>query len=285
MKKTICLFLCLLLFLPTLSSCSKPPAYEEIEGRLKELVAASAEINAIFFGEGLQTYERVYDPRNSTALYVDEATGKKYHYYELEDEQLGRVIAFRQTAAITSPFTYVQVLTVPKEGHTPDYVREEGLYCYRLEDYSEPEYEFFYGRNDPTEYDYVRYDEKYVSVEQIKAAAEQVYSAEYLTSVYDSIFIGSAAATETVEGLSARYIEFDHGDGTVSLMRSNTFEPLVTEVRQYDFSTASIIKPSNREYVTISIESYLPSTPNDRLTVRLSMVLQDGVWMLDSATY
>ncbi len=286
MKKIIGLFLSLCLFLPALSSCSKPPAYEEIEGRFRELVTASAEINRIFFGEGLQTYERIYDPRNSTALYVDEETDEKYHYYELEDAVFGRVVAFRRTAAVTSPFTYVQVLNAPKEGATPDYVREDGaFYCYVLAEYSEPEYEFFYGRNDPADYDYVRYDEKYGSVEQIKAAAEQVYSRAYLTSVYDSMFIGTVAAAETVSGLSARYIEYDHGDGTMSLLRSNSYEALITEVRQYDFSTASIIEPSNREYVTISVESYLPSAPDHRLTVKLSMVLQDGSWMLDSATY
>lgn len=288
MKKIIGLLLCLCLFIPTLSACSKPPAYEEIEGRFRELVTASAEINRIFFGEGLQTYERIFDPRNSTALYEDEETGEKYHYYEVEDAMFGRVVAFRRTAAVTSPFTYVQVLTAPTEEKTSDFVRKDGadtFYCYVLTEYSEPEYEFFYTKNDPTDYDYVRYDEKYGTIEQIKAAAEQVYSREYLTSVYDSMFIGSAAAAETVSGLSARYIEYDHGDGTASLMRSNSQKALITEVRQYDFSTASIIEPANREYVTISVESYLPSAPENRLTVKLSMVLQDGTWMLDSATY
>ena len=286
MKKIICLALCLILVLPALSACSKPPAYAEIEGRLQELVAASAEINRIFFGEGLETYARVYDPRNSTALYTDEETGEKYHYYELEDALLGRVVAFRRTAAVTSPFTYVQVLTEEQEGKKCDYVLGDGnLYGYVLNDYTEPEYEFFYSTNDPTDYDYVRYDGKYGSIEQIKAAAEQVYSADYLASVYNSMFIGSAAAADTVDGLMARYIEYDHGDGTVSLMRSNTFEALITEVRQYDFSTAQIIEPANREYITISVESYLPSAPEQRLTVKLSMILQDGVWMLDSATY
>ena len=50
------------MMLPAFVSCSKPPEYSEIEARFKELVEASYAINDIFFGEGLATYERVYEP-------------------------------------------------------------------------------------------------------------------------------------------------------------------------------------------------------------------------------
>ena len=60
---------------------------------------------------------------------------------------------------------------------------------------------------------------------------------------------------------------------------------LIKEKRLYDFSTAKIVRPKNGKYVTIEIESYLESTPDDRLTVKLGPKLQDGEWMLDSATY
>ena len=71
----------------------------------------------------------------------------------------------------------------------------------------------------------------------------------------------------------------------MSLMKSNQYEPLIHEVRQFDFSTAKIIRPANGEFVTITVDTYLPSAPEARLTVKMTMILQDGVWMLDSATY
>ena len=92
-------------------------------------------------------------------------------------------------------------------------------------------------------------------------------------------------ATGGVSGLEARYIEYADDEGGMSLMMSNEFEPFITETRQFDFSTARIVRPSNRKFVSIEIESYLPSAPNDRLTVTLTLILQDGQWMLDSATY
>ena len=246
-KKILCLFLCILLLLPAMTACSKPPEYAEIEGRFRELVEASQEINLLFFGEGLPTYERVIDPRSSTTVYEDEATGQRYHYYELEDEILGRIIAFRlslttkvyrdETDGVKYYYyeiydeTYgtvivvnsmaedgdlcLQILSEPKEGVEADYVNEEKqrygyiiegftyekeseymylqvlsaqkegaepyyadeakkLYYYELTDYEEPVYESFYSEDDPTDYDYVTADSKYLSVDQIKAAAEQV---------------------------------------------------------------------------------------------------------------
>ena len=68
-------------------------------------------------------------------------------------------------------------------------------------------------------------------------------------------------------------------------MMSNTYEPLISEKRIFDLTTAQIVRPKRRKFVTISIESYLESTPERRETVKLTMILQDGVWMLDSATY
>ena len=99
------------------------------------------------------------------------------------------------------------------------------------------------------------------------------------------MFVGSLGAVDSVSGLSARYIEYADENGTVSLMMSNTYEPLVREVRQFDFSTAQIVKPSNGSYVNITVDTYLPSDPSNILTIRVSLILQDGVWMLDSGTY
>lgn len=288
MKKILCLLLCLCMMLPAFVSCSKPPEYSEIEDRLMELIEASYEINEIFFGAGLATYERVTDPKSTVQVKIIEDPEnpegeKRVYYYEVNDPKLGRVIAFR--SSYLSPYEYVQVLTAKDSARTP-YYEEDGTYCYLLADYTEPTYEMFYDQDDPYDYDYVRTDTGYFTIEQIKEAAARVYSAEYLESIYLTMFDGAAGVTENSQILSARYMEYTDPDtGESWLMKSNTFEPLVTEKRLYDFSTAKIVRPKNGQYVTIEIESYLESAPDDRLTLKLGLRLQDGEWMLDSATY
>lgn len=284
MKKILALILSVFLLIPCLFSCSRPPEYAEIEGRFKELVEASYEINQLFFGEGLPTYERVYDPRSTTNVYRDEVNRKNYYYYELVDPNLGRVIAFRDSYLVD--FSYVQVLNEEDGTREPYYKHPTGkIVCYLLSNYTEPAYEFFYDAEDPEDYDYVRFDQPIQSIQQIKEMAEAVYSKEYLNSLYDSLFVGTVSATGSVSGLSARYMEFTDEEGRVSLMESNTYEPLIHEKRLYLFSTAKIVRPANKKFVTIEIQSYLESTPQNVQRVRLSMALQDGVWMLDSATY
>ena len=284
MKKILVLILCLCLLLPFIVSCSRPPEYVEIEGRLKELVEASYQVNQLLFGEGLPTYERVYDPRSTTDVFKDTENGKNYYYYELNDPKLGRVVAFR--SSYLDGFSYVQVLK-EADGTRELYYKHPTAkaYCYLLTDYEEPTYEFFYDEEDPVDYDYVRYDQEIQSINQIKALAEQVYSTEYLAGIYESTFVGTLSAADSVNGLSARYMEYTDEEGSASLMESNTYKPLIHERRLYNFSTAKIVRPANKKFVTIEIDSYLESTPQQIQRIRLSMILQDGVWMLDSATY
>ena len=292
MKRILALIICFLMLVTVFSSCSsKPPEYAEIDARFRELVAASGEINMIFFGEGLPTYERISDPQSTMQVIVEENTAedgaftKVYHYYyKVPDKNYDKVYAYRKS--YLEPYTYLSVLSEP-DGDKEAFYRDEenSVYAYVLEGYTEPEYEFFYTSADPEYYDYVRGDCKYSSVAEIKAAAEKVYSKDYLESIYQMMFVGSVSDTDYVEDATARYIEYADDEGNISLMKANDSKIFITEIRQYDFSTAKIVKPANGEYVNIEIESYLPSKPAARLTVRLSMILQDGVWMLDSATY
>ena len=290
MKKMICLIcalvvLALAILIPVVIHLRKPPKYEEIEGRLKELVEASYAVNEIFFGEGLDTYERIYDAHSSLDTYSANENGEivVYQFYEVTDEKYERVVAFK--TLVTATFRYVEVLKSPDDERELFYENtEKKAYCYLLENYEEPKHDFYYNSNDPTDYDYVRLDGEIQSVSQIKAMAEEVYSTDYLSSIYDSMFVGTVGAADSVDGLSARYIEYSN-EGVVCLMESNSFEPLITERRVYDFSTAEIVRPSNKNHITVEIDSYLPSNPDRVQRVRLSLTLQDGIWMLDSATY
>lgn len=362
LQSVFLILLCFCMLLPVLSSCSKPPELSEISDRLRELVEASYEINMIFYGEGLETYERVTDPRETTEVFEKEETGELFHYYEFEDKTYGRVLAYRQNfdsemyqdsktgikyyyyhiyddkygkiivAKSLSPQAqyYIQITDAPKEGVTADYTNEakgewgyllsdftydrdyednkytflrvsgepidgeeafyadaeEKIYCYLLpDDYEEPVFESYYTKDDPEDYDYVRQDGKYLSISEIKSAAEAVYSKEFLESMYDMMFVGTVGADGTTNGISARYKEYQDEMGNITLMKSNTYNPLIKETRLYLFDTAEIVEPSNGDFVTIAVDSYLPSKPDKILNVTVTMVLENGVWMLDGPTY
>lgn len=290
-KRIISLLLCtvmLLLACVPLSSCSGAPEYAEIEQRFKELVKASADINRVLFGEGLPTFERINDPWEDMKVHVVEnADGSKAYYYYcyINDETHGEILAYR--TGYTKPKQYLSIHDAPiSDGEEVYRDVERQKYYYALEGYSEPEVDFYYTSQDPDNYDYVRPDSPYLSVDEIKEAAEKVYSKDYLeSSVYVALFTG-AAAGEGLQSLSARYIEYyDEGQNTTSFMMSNTYPPLITETRVFDFSTAEMVRPSNKKLISIRIESYLPSAPEARIEVTLTMVKQDGEWFLDSATY
>ena len=207
-KRIITIILAVILLLSATASfsiCSKPPEYAEIEDRFIELVEASYEINKVLFGNGLPTYERVYDPRLSVKLHDD--GGTRYYYYEIHDEELGDIIAYR--SSYIAPFIYAKKYDAPIDGKTPVYEdTQANTYYYPIE-YAEKQYDFYYTSSDPTDYDYVNEESEYQTVESIKEAAEKVYSKEYLeSSVYEALFTG-AVTSEGTDGLLARYMEYD----------------------------------------------------------------------------
>ena len=125
-------------------------------------------------------------------------------------------------------------------------------------------------------------DERLAALREIKALTETVYSKKYALSLYGSLFDGVASG-DTV--MFARYIEYTELNGA-RLAQLNTYTPLFTEHRSYDFSTAEIIKwGSNSSFVRVSVETFLPSSPDKRTTVEIDLTLQDGVWYLESPTF
>ena len=110
-----------------LRSCSAPPKYEEIEDRFEELLEASKGVNEIIFGQGLSTYERVFDPKSTVSVYntgeyyIDdkgnEMERKVWYYYTLDKENT--VIAFRDS--YLKDFSYA---LVSKTELTDDKLRE-----------------------------------------------------------------------------------------------------------------------------------------------------------------
>ena len=143
----------------------------------------------------------------------------------------------------------------------------------------------YYRESDPEGYSYVKLDSPYATSELIKEYAESVYSKGYLEGVYEMLFTGAAVSDDASGIRGARYYEYEDDNGKVWLMSSDEYESLIIGKRIYDLSTAKIVRPTRRDFVNIQIESYLEGEPDVRVSVTLSMIKQDGVWMLDSATY
>ncbi len=287
MKRILCIFLCLITVLTSLCSCGTPDI-EEIRGRMEELIGESYGVNVLLFGEGPETYERVYDPKASMQ-YFEADGGQRYYYYYIDDAEYGKILAYR-TKAYGDDYEYLLVKN--EADSTKKSVYEgDGKYYYSLENYYSIEYtpverEFYYDDTFPADYDVVRIGEEYSSINAIKEYAATVYSADYLNSLYETLFTGIMVSGDTEYGLlTARYIEFESEGGQVWFMKSNKYEALSTEKRIFDTSTAKVLRGSSSTRVRVEMESYLESKPDQKEKVTLSLVKQDGEWFLDSGTY
>ena len=254
---------------------------EDISDRLAELIEKSYEANDLLFGDGPECYERIYDPK-ANMKYQEAENGLRYYYFYIEDAELGTILAYR-TKAYGNEYTYLSVCDAEKEGAKAVYSDGESYYYEIDYTYVEPEvyYDVF-----PEDYDIIRLDEDIKSITDIKTVLEEVYSTEYLTSMYETLFTGTMVSDDANSGLQkARYIEYEDDEGQIWFMKSNTYTALITEKRIFDLSTAKIARGSTKERVRVEVESYLESKPDERLTVIINLALQDGEWYLDNGTY
>ena len=148
--------------------------------------------------------------------------------------------------------------------------------------------EIYFGHGLPTSdidsglsgYSRVREDAKYRSIDQIKAATEQVYCKDYREGLYEVAFKGVSNFTEGVYGVvKARFIEHQG-----YLFQDSNAKALINAKRVYDFSTMKIVKPSNAKHINISIDSRLEGS-EEILNITLSFVFENGRWLLNSPTY
>ena len=134
-----------------------------------------------------------------------------------------------------------------------------------------------------SDYNIVSKNAKYQSVEEMKIAAEKVYSKSLLeSSVYPSMFDGLMEQNVGTGStyLQARYIE-DNQHFYVLIEDSSAYHatPLV-----YDYSSMEIIRPSNASQVIVSITAWEEGSPQKSFSMRLSLVKENGVWLLDKLT-
>ena len=191
-----------------LTSCaSQPPAIEEVRDRFIQLFEDAYEINDIFFGEGLPTYDR------------DNADNEMLYY---------------------------------------------GFFGYDA-------------------YEIVRDDCPYQSVEQIKAAAEKVYSPDYLDDIYTMGFDGYA--DENSDNVTtARYLHTGEYFLKYAFGDKDTFHILPGK-RIYKYDTMAIGELSNAKAINLTVESYLEGDEQNVAVETVRFVLVDGEWYLDEPTY
>lgn len=297
---------------------NQPPTLEEMRPRIEALLTASYSLNDVIWGKGLPTYPRAYMkdvhavPISCTchAQYNDDPEHPIcYYYYVIEDEAYGQVIAYRSAfnyiakegdkvytwadvethnvipGVITEKYRYATRSKTPIEGKDVLFYSEEsGYYYYRLTGYFFEE-GIYENETDPEQnYDYVREDCGYLTVEDIKAAAAQVYSAAYRAKFYPAHFDGQTTPVGVVEG--ARYRDYDapnDADSAGKLIKSTAYKPLDTSTR-YLLDTAVMHGDSSASWVKIEVDYYRESDGSTGRTT-LCFALEDGVWFLDAPSF
>lgn len=127
-----------------------------------------------------------------------------------------------------------------------------------------------------TTYERVMENSRYLTVDEIKERSEEIYSTEYLAAMYETAFEG------VMTGSSSAYLRFyETQDWLYQNLYATDFE---LSERIYDYSSMQIVKPSNSEYVNITIDTY---TLEDKKVknISLTFVYERGNWYLDSPTY
>ena len=127
-----------------------------------------------------------------------------------------------------------------------------------------------------TTYERVMENSRYLTVNEIKERSEKIYSTEYLKAMYETAFEG------VMTGSSSAYIRFYESENWLyQNLYATDFE---LSERIYDYSSMKIVKPSNGEYVNITIDTY---TLEDKTVknISLTFVYENGDWYLDSPTY
>ena len=139
----------------------------------------------------------------------------------------------------------------------------------------------YYGLEPAEHYEIVMPNAKYLTIDQMKEAIEEIYSTEYLNDViYTAIFDGFAiedGAGGSVVGVARYYEEGNY------LWQSKEFRvPPYEGKRIYDYSTMQVRSLGKTDRCTITVDSWLEDTPNQIETVKILIKLQDGKWYLDN---
>ena len=151
-----------------------------------------------------------------------------------------------------------------------EYDREYNLY-----DENDSEFAF---------YEYVTQESGYYFTDQVKWAAEKVYTAEYLAGVYTMAFDGYADEN-TGKISTARYLDADGWLVKYAFGEDDPFDHLDGKKRLYDFDSMEAVRPYSKGYINLKINSYLEGNEDEVLTITLHFKKTSEGWRLDAPTY
>jgi hypothetical protein len=157
-------------------------------------------VNKILFGDGLDTYDRVYEPKRE--IFEDKESGIKGTYYVLDDENLGKVCALKYT----EPHFYYGTKT-ERSDETLIYLDENGVYYYEIDNYNTEDKDSTVQKTpfkdkDGNEYYFYTYeDETYTTVYEYKRPV-----IKYLTATDKKDC--EPVYTDEAQGLYYYYIEY-----------------------------------------------------------------------------
>ncbi|MBP3377059.1 MAG: hypothetical protein J6L83_09875 [Clostridia bacterium] len=133
-----------------------------------------------------------------------------------------------------------------------------------------------YYNDELTAYNKVMEKSRFLTVDEIKTRSREIYSSEYLSALYETAFDG------VMTGSSSAYLRFyESEDWLYQNIYATDFE---LSERIYDYSSMQIVKPSNNEYINITIDTYTLDDKNVK-NISLTFVYERGNWYLDSPTY
>ena len=117
----------------------------------------------------------------------------------------------------------------------------------------------------------------YKSVDDLKAAALEVYTESYCDSIFEMTFLGM----QNDDGTIFRYARFiDSFEGTLQI-RADAADDAITLGREYDLSTLKILREGS-DYVYFTLDSSLDGKNE---TVQLCIKKGDSGWRFDTPTY
>ena len=203
--------------------------------------------------------------------------------YTIYDVENGGVLTEYKNGAAR----FAQKSQTPIEGKTL-LLEKDGYYYYALPSYENPDlaYAEVYSGNEDSHYDYVRFDQAYKSVEELKSAIKAVYADAFMAPLYESLFTGMVGAVNDVH--QAAYSDYIDGEtDAVYLMKSNTDgswkwrDPL--PVVQFDPSTMQMID-GNAQKVTVTVDYRLAGSDTVK-QMKVDFVLESGEWYLNTPTF
>ena len=121
---------------------------------------------------------------------------------------------------------------------------------------------------------------RYFDTEEIELALRSVYCKKYADSLCEMLFTGYSMGSSSGSILAARYSKDENG-----LYQSSAYEPLISGIRIYDYSSMEMDPASNADFIKIRIDFRRDEPASEWTQTTLTFVSQDGTWYLDSPCY